>query len=182
MDKFKIAFIHGTKRPENFSSKVARLVFETAKEFPEIDAVYVDPKELNLPDDGDKIRDPKFSKITLEADAFFIITPEYNHSIPSTLKRIIDSEYGNFAKKPVSIAGVSDGPWGGVRAIEHALHSLKAVGLIVTHHDIQFPKVPELFDENDKIKDREYIGKIKRQITELLWYTKTLKYGRDNVK
>ncbi len=181
MSKLKIPLLHGTKRPGNESSKVARYIFEVLKGFDEVETVYVDPKDLNLPDDGDKIKDSQFSKITLEADAFFIVTPEYNHAIPSTLKRMIDSEYENFARKPVSIAGVSNGPWGGVRAIENSLASLKAVGLIVTHHDIQFPKVLELFDENNQIKDPNYKGKVEKQIKELLWYTKTLKWGRENV-
>ena len=62
-----------------------------------------------------------WNKKTAEADAYLVITPEYNHSVPAVLKNAIDSVFVSFAfrNKPVSVVGYSGGIAGGVRAIEH---------------------------------------------------------------
>nr|WP_083850877.1 NAD(P)H-dependent oxidoreductase [Arthrobacter sp. TB 23] len=52
------------------------------------------------------------------ADAFVVVTPEYNHSSPASLKNAIDWSYEEWQTKPVgfvSYGGISDG----LRAIEH---------------------------------------------------------------
>ena len=51
------------------------------------------------------------------ADAFVVVTPEYNHSFPASLKNAIDWHNGEWHAKPVgfvSYGGVS----GGLRAVE----------------------------------------------------------------
>ena len=50
-------------------------------------------------------------------DGFVFVTPEYNHSIPGTMKNAFDSLFGEWAGKPVAF--VSYGADGGVRAVEH---------------------------------------------------------------
>ena len=56
-----------------------------------------------------------------EADAYIIVTPEYNHSVPGVLKNAIDTvffSYG-FRHKPVAFVAYSLGVAAGVRAVEH---------------------------------------------------------------
>ena len=57
-------------------------------------------------------------------DAFLIITPEYNHSVPGVLKNALDSVFVSFGmrNKPVGYVGYSAGPIGGARAVEHLAH------------------------------------------------------------
>lgn len=50
-------------------------------------------------------------------DGFVFVTPEYNHSIPGTMKNAFDSLFGEWAGKPVAFVGY--GGDGGVRAVEH---------------------------------------------------------------
>ena len=50
-------------------------------------------------------------------DGFVFVTPEYNHSIPGTMKNAFDSLFGEWVGKPVAF--VSYGADGGVRAVEH---------------------------------------------------------------
>jgi NAD(P)H-dependent FMN reductase len=55
------------------------------------------------------------------ADAFVVVTPEYNHSYPASLKHAIDMAYGEWNAKPVafvSYGGIS----GGLRAVEALRH------------------------------------------------------------
>ncbi len=182
-EKLVVAVLAGTTRPERKSIHAAQLVYKVVKSFPEIEAIFVDPKDFNFPHDGNDpaCKDPKFTEITDKADAFFIVTPEYNHSIPGSLKRMLDSELKNYIHKPVAFAGVSNGQWGGVRAIEALVQSVREMGLVSTFTDTQFPKIEKIFDEQGKLLDENYINRVKRSVDELIWMSKSLKYGRENI-
>lgn len=51
------------------------------------------------------------------ADAFVIVTPEYNHSFPAALKNLIDWHYTQWQAKPVGFVSYG-GLGGGLRAVE----------------------------------------------------------------
>ncbi len=51
------------------------------------------------------------------ADAFVIVTPEYNHSFPALLKIVIDWNYTQWRTKPVAFVSYG-GRGGGIRAAE----------------------------------------------------------------
>ncbi|ALL79491.1 hypothetical protein AD006_30070 (plasmid) [Pseudonocardia sp. EC080610-09] len=52
------------------------------------------------------------------AEAFAIVTPEYNHSYPASLKNVIDWHHLEWAAKPVGLISYG-GMAGGLRATEH---------------------------------------------------------------
>jgi NAD(P)H-dependent FMN reductase len=184
-EKLKLLIIHGTNRSGNKSIKAARFVEKIARAYPDFEVRFVSPLDFNMPLDGDnnEQRDPKYTEVVTWADCFVIVTPEYNHGIPGSLKRMLDSEYDAYKRKPVGLMGVSNGDWGGVRAIEHLLHTVKAIGLIPTHKDVQFPLINEIADDNE-IKP-EFVEKYKKRVDgvlgDLIWLAKTLKWGRENI-
>ena len=59
----------------------------------------------------------RWSEAVDACDGFVFVTPEYNHSIPGTMKNAFDSLFGEWAGKPVAFVGY--GADGGVRAVEH---------------------------------------------------------------
>jgi NAD(P)H-dependent FMN reductase len=132
-EKVVIAVLCGTKREGRKSIYAAEWVAAKGRELAGVEIVLVDPRDITLPPDGapEDGTDPKYSEITARADAFFIVTPEYNHGYPSSIKRLLDSEYGNYNRKPVALAGVSNGPWGGTRVVETLLPVLRTLGLAV---------------------------------------------------
>src|SRR5581483_10997310 len=117
MAKLFIPVLLGTTRPKRESLKAARLVESVGKTIKEIEVQLVDPGEYTFPFDGNdpENKDPRYTELTARADGFFIVTPEYNHSFPGTLKRMLDSELENYNHKPVALAGLSDRMFGGVR-------------------------------------------------------------------
>jgi NAD(P)H-dependent FMN reductase len=180
MEKITVAVICGTTRPKRQSIKAARYVAEIGAQRSDTKIIFVDPRQLNLPDDGNdsENRDPKYSEITATADAFFIVTPEYNHSFPGSLKRLLDSEYDNYFHKPVALAGVSNGPWGGARGIQTLLPSLRTLRMVSIWTTVYFPKVQEIFDENGQImpgQDEIYRRQVEGAYSELLWMARVLK-------
>lgn len=184
MAKLFIPILLGTTRPQRESIKAAKLVEKVGKTIEEIEVLLVDPNNYTFPFDGNdpENKDSRYSELTKKADGFFIVTPEYNHSFPGTLKRMLDSELSNYIHKPVAFAGVSNGIFGGARAIEALITTVREMGMVATFSDVYFPQVQNLFGEKGEIKDEGFIRRIKRGYTELIWMAKTLKWGRKNLK
>lgn len=182
MTKLYLPVLAGTTREQRKSIHAARLVAEIGASFDEVETELIDPKDFNFPGDGNdpEGKDPRYSAITARADGFFIVTPEYNHGYPGSLKRMLDSELENYIHKPVAFAGASSGQWGGVRAIEALVNAVREMGLVATFTDMQFPKVQELFDENGTLLNEAYRKYTARAWTELIWMAKVLKAGREN--
>lgn len=184
MSKLFVPVLVGTKREQRLSIDAARFVAEVGDSIENVETFLVDPNDFNFAGDGNdpEGKDPKYTEIVQRADAFFIVTPEYNHSFPGTLKRMLDSELRLYIHKPVALAGVSNGQWGGVRAIESLLSPLRTMGLVTTFTDMQFPKVQELLDENGNLTKPEYRDYTLKAWTELVWMAEVLKNGRENVE
>lgn len=180
--KLVIAVIEGTSRDKRESIKAARFVAEIGQTYDDVEIVFVDPRDFTFPNDGDGTegKDPRYTDIVARADAFFIVTPEYNHSYPGGLKRMLDSEYESYQHKPVALAGVSSGNWGGTRAIEGLLPVLRSLGLLVQQYTTYFTRVQDTFDESGTIipeKQEKYTKSIKSQYDDLIWLAKSLKGG-----
>jgi NAD(P)H-dependent FMN reductase len=183
MANLYLPVLAGTTRGLRRSIHVAQLVVEVGKSIDGIETELVDPKDFYFPGDGNdpEGKDPRYTAITARADGFFIATPEYNHSFPGSLKRMLDSELANYIHKPVAYAGVSAQQWGGVRAIEALVNTVREMGLVSTFADVQFAKVEDMFDEAGVLKDDNYRRYVARSWTELIWMATVLKNGRESV-
>jgi NAD(P)H-dependent FMN reductase len=180
-----IAVIAGTTREKRQSILAARYIAQVGKTFTNVEIQFVDPVDFRFEGDGNdpEGKDPRYSIITAKADAFFIITPEYNHSFPGSLKRMLDSELANYNHKPVAFAGVSSGNWGGVRAVESLVPAVRETGLVVMSWDVYFPYVQNLFTEDGILKDEyaeRYTGQVTKLYEELIWFASMLKKARAN--
>lgn len=179
-----IAVLAGTKRPHCRSIKAAEYVAAFGRNLDNVEIVFVDPSEFTFPDDGNDPggKDPRYTEIVRKADAFFIVTPEYNHGYPSTLKRMLDSEYNYYFHKPVALAGVSDGPWGGTRVCEALLPVCHRLGLINIHPEVYFPRVQDGFHENGSPRPEtrdQYEKSVGAAYEELIFMAQLLKKGRE---
>lgn len=183
MSKLYIPVLAGTTREQRKSIYAARLVAEVGNTFDEVETEVIDPKDFTFPGDGNdpEGEDVRYTAITDRALGFFIVSPEYNHSMPGSLKRMLDSELKNYVHKPVAFAGASSGQWGGVRAIEALVTTVREMGMVATFTDMHFPKVQDLFDDNGVLLDERYREYVKASWIELIWMTKVLQYGRDSV-
>ncbi|MDB5185631.1 MAG: NADPH-dependent reductase [Candidatus Saccharibacteria bacterium] len=183
MDRLYIPILVGTVREQRKSIDAAHLIEQVGKTIEGIEVELVDPKDFTFPGDGNdpEGKDPRYTAIVTRADGFIIVTPEYNHSFPGTLKRMLDSELDLYTHKPVAFAGVSNGGWGGVRVIESLLSPVRTMGMVASFRDMQFPRVQDLFDDNDQLQDEAYIDRIKAFYEELIWMTKVLKAGRETI-
>lgn len=86
-----------------------------------------------------RYNDPKtseWSKQIAEADAFIIITPEYNHGYPGILKNALDIIYPEWSGKPVGF--ISYGNAGGARVIEQLRQVALELDMIPLSRSINF--------------------------------------------
>lgn len=182
-DTITIAVLAGTTRQQRLSIHAARWIAEFGRQQPGVEIIFVDPKDFNFPGDGNdpEGKDPRYTEITAKADAFFVVTPEYNHSFPGSLKRMLDSELANYNHKPIAFAGCSDGNWGGTRAIESLVPAVRETGLVVLSWDVYFPWIQKIFDGSGNMAPESverYTKSVQKLYNELIWMAKLFKAGR----
>ncbi len=121
-----ITVISGTNRPESNTSKVASLVLEALAEnnepaqlvdlFELPDELFASSSYASKPDSF-----APHQEAILSTDGILTVVPEYNGSFPGVLKYFIDMLRfpDSLYDKPAGFIGISAGPWGAVRAVEH---------------------------------------------------------------
>jgi len=179
-----IPVILGTVRKGRASENVARFVFEQVKQREGVETEFIDIRELNFPADdaGEQIKDPRFSATCARADGLVVVTPEYNRGYPGMLKHVLDSNLKEYIHKAVGVCGVSAGGFGGTRVIENLLPVLRELGLVTIFWDGNFSGAQKLFDGDGKIIDEAtHAKRIDKFLGELIWMSKVLRYGRENV-
>ncbi|MDX1765365.1 MAG: NAD(P)H-dependent oxidoreductase [Candidatus Saccharimonadales bacterium] len=186
MSKLNIPVLLGTTREQRKSIHVAKYLVEVGKQRGDVETFLVDPKDFKFEGDGNdpEGKDPRYGEITAKADGFMIVVPEYNHSFPGSLKRMLDSELKNYIHKPVGMSGVSSGRFSGVRAMEHLTPVLRQLGLVVSFADIHVANSYDAFDDDGKMSKEtaEHLPKaVEKGWDELVWLAQTLKHGRENL-
>jgi NAD(P)H-dependent FMN reductase len=113
-----------------------------------------------------------------EADAFVVVTGEYNHSVPPALSNLIDHFMNEYFWRPAGIVCYSAGPFGGVRAAVHLRVILGEVGIVSIPSMFPVSKVQDAFDDDGNAVDEAYVRRIQRFLDELEWYANALKKAR----
>ena len=185
MSKLFIPVLLGTNRKERNSIHPAKwLVGEMAKHA-DIETRLFDVADFAMPRDdyGQGLKDqfPEWKEAILRADGLVIVSPEYNHGYPGSLKAVLDLMLREYVHKAVAFVGVSAGPWGGTRVIEAMVPMVRELGLAVTFSDLNFPKVQNTFDANGTLLDPAFEKRAKDFLDELVWMSTVLKWGRENV-
>jgi len=184
MQSLTIAVLAGTTRVQRQSIHAARYIADRGRKQENVEIIFVDPNDFTFHGDGNdpEGKDPRYSDITKKADAFFIVTPEYNHSFPGSLKRMLDSELANYNHKPLALAGASSGHWGGTRAVESLVPAIRETGLVVMSWDVFFPNVQDMFNEAGEMK-ADFTARYEKDVdalyTELIWFARMLKQARE---
>jgi NAD(P)H-dependent FMN reductase len=111
---------------------VSKWIYELAKKHMEFDVELIDLAEVNLPM-LDEPNHPRFKNYTKQhtkdwsariepADAFIIVTAEYNFGFPAVIKNALDYLYQEWNDKAVAFVS-----YGGVAAGTRAVQMLKQV-------------------------------------------------------
>jgi NAD(P)H-dependent FMN reductase len=159
----KLLVIMGSTRPTRAVDRLIPWVMSRAQARDGFDVELIDLRDWPLPffaehfgTIGD-LADPTYSEPVVRAwnakvkaaDAFLIVTPEYNHSVPGALKNAIDSVWLSFGfrNKPVAALGYSAGIGGGIRSIEHLAQMFVEADAVPLRSATVVPFVNDAFDE-----------------------------------
>ena len=178
-----IPVILGTPRKGRASANVAMFVFGEVQKRAGVKTELIDIRDLGfqIDDAGEAIKDPKFSETVARADGLVLVVPEYNHGYPGLLKHVLDSNLKEYIHKAVGVCGVSAGGFGGVRVIENLLPVMRELGLVTIFWDGNFSSVQKLFDADGNLLEQSYVKRIDKFLGELIWMSKVLRYGRENI-
>jgi NAD(P)H-dependent FMN reductase len=111
-----------------------------------------------------------------QADAYIVITPEYNHSVPGGLKKAIDSVWFSFGfrNKPVAAGGIG----GGIRAIEHLAHIFVEAEAVPLRNTVVLASVTTAFDDQGAPVNPATDISLQVMLDDLAWWSPTLEQAR----
>lgn len=177
-DPIRLALIYGSVRPGRFCDTVVRWVLEQCRRITLGGIDLIDPAAEDIAAAMATTQAEALQLRIAAADAFVIVTPEYNHSFPGPLKTLIDSVYDEWHAKPVAFVSYG-GASGGVRAVEHlrgVFAELHAVGI---RDGVSFPNVWETFGSNGRPRDEaRYANATRLMLERLRWWAGALKAAR----
>ena len=178
-----IPVILGTTRQGRATENVAKFVFAELGKRDGVETELIDIRDIKLAadDEGETIKDARFSASVGRADGLVIVAPEYNHGYPGSLKHALDTNLKEYIHKAVGVCGVSAGGFGGTRAVQSLLPVLRELGLVTIFWDGNFSGAHKLFDAGGKLLDESYVKRVDKFLKELIWMSKVLRHGRESV-
>lgn len=191
-DNTKLMIIVGSVREGRFGPVVASWVAERAREHGGFDVDVLDLAEVELPlalpavsakYAGDSYPRPEEMRpVTTrlaEADAVIVITPEYNHSYPASLKAFIDWHFNEWAAKPVAFVSYG-GAAGGRHAVLHLENVLTELHAVTIRDGLAFPNYFFTWEDGEP-QDVNAAGYAKLLLTQLDWWAQALRSARATV-
>jgi NAD(P)H-dependent FMN reductase len=190
----KLLVIVGSTRPTRAADLILPWLTEKAAGHAAFETEIVDLRDWPLPIFGEHLgtigdfNDPTYSEPLVKAwnnkikaaDAYIIVTPEYNHSIPGGLKNAIDTVFFSFGfrNKPVAFVGYSGGVAGGVRAIEHLAHVFIETESVPMRNSVVIPFVTNAFDDAGKPVSPVTNVAADVMLDDLAWWSAALERAR----
>lgn len=112
------------------------------------------------------------------ADAFVVVTCEYNHSFPGTLKNLIDTHFYEWRAKPVAFVSYG-GLAGGLRSVEHLRGVFAELHAVTVRDTVSFHHPWNWFGEDGRPDDPEGAGAAaKGMLDQLAWWGRALRDAR----
>ena len=181
----KILAFAGALRAGSFNRKLLGVAVEALRGQAEVDRL--DLREVPMPPyDGDIEANQglpetarAFKLRIAAADALLICSPEYNWSIPGTLKNVIDwasrPPDNPFKGKVALLMGASPGAYGAARGVLALRQVLTALGVLILPNTVQIARADQAFDESGKLLDVKSAAQVEKACAELVRVTRLMK-------
>lgn len=178
----RVALIVGSTRQGRFAPVVADWFATRAAPRPDMVLDIIDLADVDLPSAYPAHRSPTVAAYVERieaADAFVVVTPEYNHGYPAVLKQAIDIPHGEWRAKPagfVSYGGIS----GGLRAVEQLRQVFAELHVVTMRDTVSFHNAYGAFDASGQ--PREPDGPrlaAATMLDQLAWWATALRAARN---
>ncbi|MDX3849436.1 NAD(P)H-dependent oxidoreductase [Streptomyces sp. AK02-01A] len=181
----RLAVILGSNREGRFGPVISDWFLSRAAERTDFTTELIDLAGTDLPtalsfNPGPAVR-AELAKVTsrlADADAFVLLTPEYNHSFPAAVKSLIDWHYNEWQAKPigfVSYGGIS----GGLRAVEQLRQVFAELHAVTVRDTVSFQNARANFDDEGRPKDPTGCdAAAKAMLDQLAWWGLALREAK----
>jgi NAD(P)H-dependent FMN reductase len=177
-ERVQVAVIIGSVRAGRIAPAVASWVETQLDRHDDLSIAVVDLADMTLPDSLDGTGDAAgFAKRVDSADAFVIVTPEYNHGYPGALKTAIDTARDEWRTKPVGFVSYG-GIAGGLRAVEQLRLVFAELHAVTVRQVVSLHWVHDLFDGNGVLTDRGGPVAAQKMLAQLAWWARALRSAR----
>jgi NAD(P)H-dependent FMN reductase len=185
-DTLRLAVIVGSTRDGRIGADVGRWAAQAATDHGGFVVDWIDLADVDL-GDRQSAAHPRSGRYTAgvaafaarieAADAFLIVTPEYNHGYPAALKHALDAVYAEWGGKAaafVSYGGMS----GGLRAVEQLRQVLAELQVATTRDGVSISMAGRRFDGSQLRDDTGETAALKRTLDQLHWWGAALADAR----
>lgn len=172
----KIEIISGSPREHSVTRRLALHLKNIITSTTEHDADIIDMKDWAIPPvqsvwtSLEKVPDEfkEVAKRVYEADAYIMVTPEYNGGYSPAMKNLLD-HFPKRHHKPFGIATASTGAMGGMRASQQLLLLVPALFGIASPYMLITPAVDKKFNAEGELQDESFQNAIHNFVSEFLW-------------
>jgi NAD(P)H-dependent FMN reductase len=181
----KIEIITGSPRRNSVTFRIALFLQQNLTENSSHEIGILDAKQWNLPplqsvfssvettpDEWKPLSVRMFS-----ADAFILVSPEYNGSYSPIMKNLLD-HYPKQYHKPFGIVTGSTGSMGGIRAAQQLQLLVVALFGIGSPYMLIVPHVEKKFDSQGKLIEEAFYNNTHNFVSEFLWLAESLVEAR----
>jgi NAD(P)H-dependent FMN reductase len=183
----RVAVIVGSVRDGRFGPVVAGWLARVARDHGGFEVDVVDLAEPGLPavlpafgaapSAASAAAVGKVTPRLAAADAFAVVTPEYNHSYPASLKNAIDWHRTEWAAKPVAFVSYG-GLSGGLRAVEHLRGVFAELHAVTLRDTVSFHNAHACFGPDGQPEDDAATVAAKTMLDRLSWWARSLAEAR----
>jgi NAD(P)H-dependent FMN reductase len=172
----KIEIISGSPRTNSVTRRVAVFIQNWLAQHSRHETGLIDMKDWSVPPVQSVWVSPDKAPLELQplaqrifdADAYTLVTPEYNGSYSPAMKNLLD-HFPKRHHKPFGIVTASPGAMGGIRASQQLLQLVPALFGIASPYLLIVPAVDKKFSPEAELLDEAFGNSVNNFITEFLW-------------
>lgn len=173
----RLEIVVASVRAGRIAPVVADWFAAAARQRREFDVGVLDLADTPLPQDLSGGREAEaFTRRIGAADAFAVVTSEYNHGYPAALKTALDTVKHEWRTKPVGFVSYG-GLSGGLRAVEQLRQVVVEVHMVPVRESVSFHRVKHAFAA-DGTTDGAAADAAQRMLTQLAWWARTVRAGQ----
>jgi len=172
----KIEIISGSPRQQGVTRRVALHLQNWFKQNTSHEPGLIDLKDWAIPAVQSVWVSPEkaptefqpLARRIFEADAYIIVTPEYNGSYSPAMKNLLD-HFPKRHHKPFGLVTASPGAMGGMRASQQLLQLVPALFGIASPYLLIVPAVDKKFGVEGELLDESFQANVNNFVAEFLW-------------
>jgi NAD(P)H-dependent FMN reductase len=181
MPHLRIAEIIGSTRQGRAGATVGRWFAAQARQREGIELTILDLVDFEIPTRYPSEATPPmmaFAAGVGRADAFVVVTPEYNRSFPASLKQAIDCGYDEWRAKPVGFVSYGCGSHG-LYAVEQLRVVFTELHAVTMRDGVGFDLLDGGFDEDGQPLNVAGHGRaVTTMLDQLTWWGLALREAR----